>query len=52
MTAAPSDRDAEVLVAAARAVIAAFQAQLHAQHLPVRAAAALHLLEFALQPYE
>ena len=48
----PSERDQDVLIAAARAVIAAFRLQLEAQHLPVRAAAALHLLEYALQPWE
>lgn len=46
------ERDLEVLIAAARAVTAAFRLQLEAQHLPVRAAAALHLLEYALQPYD
>ncbi len=47
----PPPSDPQLLVAAARAVLAIFQEQLDKQQISGPAAAALRLLEAALEPY-
>ncbi len=47
----PPPSDPQLLVAAARAVLAIFQEQLDRQQISGPAAAALRLLEAALEPY-